>query len=177
MTLFVSSERFASTFGGLAGADAECQRLASATGFEGAYRALLSTETVDARSRILRPAPIFNSIGQLVANDPADLWDGSLLNAVRYDEKGGVGFAIVWTGTDSDGTKARRMERHLQALAAEPVRTVVIGDTVDDHEAAVANGARSVLVTTGSNSRQQLEATGAPVVDTLLQAAAVALEN
>ena len=57
-----------------------------------------------------------------------------------------------------------------------PASTVVIGDTVDDHEAAVANGTRSVLVTTGSTSRSQLEATGAPVVDTMREAAVVALE-
>jgi phosphoglycolate phosphatase-like HAD superfamily hydrolase len=78
--------------------------------------------------------------------------------------------------TDSDGNKAGRMGRHMRALGVDPEGTVVIGDTVDDHEAAVANGARSVLVTTGSTSRRQLEATGAPVVDTLEAAARIALE-
>lgn len=77
---------------------------------------------------------------------------------------------------DSDGTKAGRLEAHLRAAGVDPAGTVVIGDTVDDHEAAMANGARSVLVTTGSTSRSQLEATGAPVVDTLREAAVVALE-
>ena len=78
---------------------------------------------------------------------------------------------------DSDGSKAARLARHLAAVGADRVGTVVIGDTVDDHEAARAIGARSVLVTTGSTSRIQLEATGAPVVDTLRQAAAVALRT
>lgn len=77
--------------------------------------------------------------------------------------------------TDSDGNKAGRLERHLGIIGADPLGTVIIGDTVDDHEAAVHNGARSVLVTTGSTGRPQLEATGAPVVDTLCAAAEVAL--
>ena len=77
--------------------------------------------------------------------------------------------------SDSDGNKAVRMDRHLDAIGADRAGTVVIGDTVDDHEAAVANGARSVLVTSGSTSRGLLEATGAPVVDTVGEAAALAL--
>jgi phosphoglycolate phosphatase-like HAD superfamily hydrolase len=78
--------------------------------------------------------------------------------------------------TDSDGVKAVRMERHLREIGVDPAGSVAIGDTVDDHEAAVAVGARSVLVTTGSTSRALLEVTGAPVVDTLLEAALVAAE-
>ncbi len=78
-------------------------------------------------------------------------------------------------GLDSDGSKAARMERHLEVIGASRAGTVIIGDTVDDHEAATANGAGSVLVTTGSTSRSLLETTGAPVVDTLAEAAAIAL--
>ncbi len=77
--------------------------------------------------------------------------------------------------TDSDGNKAARLVSHLAAIGAESTAVVVIGDTVDDHEAASACGARSVLVTTGSTARASLEATGAPVVDTLAEAAAFAV--
>ncbi len=77
--------------------------------------------------------------------------------------------------SDSDGNKAGRLEAHLRTIGADPAGTVVIGDTVDDHEAAVVNGARPVLVTTGSTSRAQLEATGAPVVDPLSEAALIAI--
>lgn len=79
--------------------------------------------------------------------------------------------------TDSDGNKAARMERHLDAIEADPDEIVVIGDTVDDHDAAVHCGARSVLVTTGSTGRAQLQTTGAPVVDTLREAAVIALDG
>lgn len=76
--------------------------------------------------------------------------------------------------SDSDGNKAGRLRRHLAALGLEGEGTVLIGDTVDDQEAAAACGARAVLVTTGSQSRAALEATGSPVVDTLLEAAHIA---
>jgi len=74
----------------------------------------------------------------------------------------------------SDGNKAGRLQDHLAALGVEPSRSVIIGDTVDDHEAAAACGARAVLVTSGSQSRAALEGTGSPVVDTLLEAAVLA---
>ncbi len=77
--------------------------------------------------------------------------------------------------SDNDGNKADRLVRHLAAISVEPGRTVIIGDTVDDHEAALSAGATSVLVTTGSTSRASLERTGAPVVDTLLAAATLVL--
>ena len=78
--------------------------------------------------------------------------------------------------TDSDGVKALRLAQHLEAIEVDPATAVVIGDTVDDHEAAVHCGARAVLVTTGSTSRANLEATRAIVVDTLREAAVVVVE-
>ena len=53
-------------------------------------------------------------------------------------------------------------------------RTVVIGDAADDAVAAAHVGARAVLYTGGSHSRASLEAAGAPVVDSLAEAGAVA---
>lgn len=77
--------------------------------------------------------------------------------------------------TDSDGNKSARLASHLAAMGVGATSTVVIGDTVDDHEAAASCGARSVLVTTGSTARSSLEETGAHVVDTLLAAARIAV--
>ncbi|MGW6457892.1 HAD family hydrolase [Streptomyces sp. NPDC055078] len=77
----------------------------------------------------------------------------------------------------SGGSKAVHMERHLAALAgsADPGRTVVIGDAVDDAVAAAHVGARAVLYTGGSHSRESLEAVGVPVVDTLPEAVETAM--
>ncbi|MFD5715389.1 HAD family hydrolase [Streptomyces pharetrae] len=83
----------------------------------------------------------------------------------------------------SGGSKAEHMVRHLAALAeaggagragVDPARTVVIGDAADDAVAARHVGARAVLYTGGSHSRGSLEAVGAPVVDSLAEAVAVA---
>ena len=74
----------------------------------------------------------------------------------------------------SDGNKATRLRDHLATLHIEPQRCVIVGDTVDDQEAAAGCGARAVLVTSGSQSRAALEATGSVVVDTLLDAADIA---
>ncbi|MEV6118554.1 HAD family hydrolase [Streptomyces sp. NPDC052109] len=72
----------------------------------------------------------------------------------------------------SGGSKAQHMVRHLEALSGvvQPARTVVIGDAADDAVAAREAGARAVLYTGGSHSRDSLEEVGVPVVDTLAQA-------
>ena len=77
----------------------------------------------------------------------------------------------------SDGVKAASLSRHLDQLGVAGAETVLIGDTVDDFDAAAACGAAAVLVTTGSQSRPDLVATGAPVTDTLLRAASLALNG
>ncbi|MCP9945656.1 HAD hydrolase-like protein [Streptomyces somaliensis] len=75
----------------------------------------------------------------------------------------------------STSGKAEHMVRHLLALdGVPPERTVVIGDARDDAVAAAHVGARAVLYTGGSHSRASLAGAGAPVVDTLAEAVAVA---
>jgi len=70
------------------------------------YRALLSTDDVDARDHVAIAGEVRNLHGDLLADDAADLWDGSLDNPVGYDE---FATAItsdteVWTGTGDNGT-------------------------------------------------------------------------
>ncbi|MBA0049500.1 HAD family hydrolase [Streptomyces sp. AJS327] len=79
------------------------------------------------------------------------------------------------------GGKAAQMARHLEALralpkAADPARTVVIGDALDDADAAAHVGAGAVLYTGGSHSRASLRSAGVPVVDTLAEAVGLAEE-
>jgi phosphoglycolate phosphatase-like HAD superfamily hydrolase len=75
----------------------------------------------------------------------------------------------------SDGSKEARLCRHLAGLGLVPESVVLIGDTVDDQQSAAGCGARSVMITEGSQTRADLAATGAPVVDTLPEAADLAL--
>lgn len=77
----------------------------------------------------------------------------------------------------SGGSKAEHMVRHLAALAGvDPSETVVIGDAADDAVAARHVGAKAVLYTGGSHGRASLEEAGAPVVDSLGEAVALAQE-
>ncbi|WP_424213509.1 HAD family hydrolase [Streptomyces sp. BI20] len=73
--------------------------------------------------------------------------------------------------------KSAHLVRHLRELLGTGVRaerTVLIGDAVDDAEAAAHVGARAVLYTGGSHSRRSLESAGVPVVDTLAEAVSLA---
>lgn len=70
--------------------------------------------------------------------------------------------------------KAPHLAEHLAALQLAGEHVVLIGDTVDDAEAAAACGATCVLYGGGFTDPAQLRATGAPVVDTLGDAVALA---
>lgn len=75
------------------------------------------------------------------------------------------------------GRKLPHLERHLEEMVHlhddDPTRVLVIGDAIDDAVAAQHVGARVVLLASGSHPRSGLEATGAPVVETLSEALAV----
>lgn len=104
MTFFVTSvgSGKGADLGGLAGADAHCQKLATAAGAGGrTWRAYLSTPgtfpggsnpnglpSVNARDRI-GAGPWYNAKGQLIARDLAQLHDGNLLSkTTALDEMG-----------------------------------------------------------------------------------------
>jgi len=70
--------------------------------------------------------------------------------------------------------KANALAGHLEALGQRGQRTVLIGDSVDDAEAADAVGAACVLYTGGFTDPDRLRAVGTPVADTLLDAVKIA---
>lgn len=108
--VFVTSTTTTGSFsGGVEGADSFCQARANAAGLQGRFVAWLSGGTLDtqAQDRIenaLSPYRLVN--GTKVADDFADLTDGSLDNAINRDENGTsrTGTGNVWTGTAEDGT-------------------------------------------------------------------------
>jgi hypothetical protein len=95
MTFFVTSAPVGKggDLGGLAGADAHCQRLAQAAGAGGkTWRAYLSTQgagAVSAKDRI-GAGPWMNAKGQVIAKDVNDLHSATvnLTKATALDEKG-----------------------------------------------------------------------------------------
>jgi phosphoglycolate phosphatase-like HAD superfamily hydrolase len=70
--------------------------------------------------------------------------------------------------------KTEHLVAHLEALRVDAAAVLLVGDALDDLEAARAVGARCVLYDGGSHHRRALEATGVPVVDTLTAAVAAA---
>ncbi len=72
------------------------------------------------------------------------------------------------------GSKARHLVAHLDGLGLAAADCVLVGDTVDDAEAAAAVGAGCVLVTGGFTDADRLRATGSPVVDSLTDAVRLA---
>jgi hypothetical protein len=107
MKAFVSSETPTGNLGGVAGADALCNKLAKAAGLPGTYIAWISTANVNAIDRVTAAGPWQRVDGALVAQNKAQLASGQLANALRRDEKGqtpSVDEDRVWTATGPNGT-------------------------------------------------------------------------
>jgi phosphoglycolate phosphatase-like HAD superfamily hydrolase len=66
--------------------------------------------------------------------------------------------------------KASHLAEHLAALEVRGAECVLIGDSIDDADAAASVGARCVLYAGGFTDPERLAATGAPVAATLLEA-------
>ncbi|MEE1786914.1 HAD hydrolase-like protein [Streptomyces sp. SP17BM10] len=75
----------------------------------------------------------------------------------------------------SGGTKAGPLAAHLDALGltGQGHRVLLVGDAVDDADAAHANGAHAVLHTGGLHHPAKLAAAGHPLADTLADAVAL----
>jgi phosphoglycolate phosphatase-like HAD superfamily hydrolase len=76
-------------------------------------------------------------------------------------------------GYNMGGSKAAHLIEHLEAQELDPADVVLIGDVVDDAEAAAQAGAQCVLVTTGMMPRERLAAAGVPVTDSIPEALAL----
>jgi hypothetical protein len=113
--VFVSSALYDGNLGGLSGADAKCQALATAAGLAGTYAAWLSDATTSAAFRLAHSSvPYVLVDGTVVAQNWAQLVSGGrLLHAIDETESGGpppIGTyqcggsdPTVWTYTDPSG--------------------------------------------------------------------------
>jgi phosphoglycolate phosphatase len=66
-------------------------------------------------------------------------------------------------------SKLENGQKLISELNLNPKELVLVGDTVHDFEVASELGCRCVLIANGHQSRQILEATGARVIDKLIQ--------
>lgn len=106
-------------------------------------------------------------------------WSQSLLSMSTHSElvklvkSHGIGEylnPINGLKTANGDLKASYLRAHLAEAGKSASRSVVVGDTPDDHLAASEVGARSVAYDGGSHHRGVLDAIGVPVVDTLIDA-------
>ncbi len=72
--VFVTRQRWDWNLWGLAGADAKCQAAADARSLGGTWKAILSSSTTDAVSRLSPAQTIFNINGEIVAFNPLNTW-------------------------------------------------------------------------------------------------------
>lgn len=102
----------------------------------------------------------------------------SLLSMWRHDrllrevDRHGIGtwFARVDGNHAEQGApKSRFLARHLEKLRIDSSTVVMVGDSLDDAEAAHAVGARAVLVTS-THHVERLREAGVPMVDRLVDA-------
>lgn len=95
--IFQTSGTYNGNLGGLTGADTACQTAAAALGYGSYWRAVLSDSLVGANDRLAVTYPVVRASSTSTTVASANLWSGSLSNAVGTATR-------VWTGSDSDGT-------------------------------------------------------------------------
>jgi hypothetical protein len=108
--VFVTSQAFDGDFGGIQGADDQCNAAATAAGLAGTYVAWMSDSSTDAKDRITDHGYV-TIAGDIIATNLADLIDGAIGVPLDVDEYGipiphgpnsGVNFS-VWTNTTPGG--------------------------------------------------------------------------
>lgn len=113
LRVFVTSQTYSGNLGGLTGADSKCQALANSVGMTGSFKAWLSTSTVNAKDRLTKHNRSYIQVyasrvtAHTIANNWADLVDGSLQKGISLDERGTAvaSGTRIWTGTIATGEK------------------------------------------------------------------------
>ena len=84
--------------------------------------------------------------------------------------------AVLGLGDIYAGSKEEIGRQYLRDCGIAPEDTLMIGDTLHDADVAAAIGAKCILVARGHQSCETLLTAGVPVVDTLADAAEIALK-
>lgn len=103
--VFVTSNLYNASLGGLSGADAKCQVSADAGKLGGVWKAWLSDNITSVSARLIHStSPYVNVNGSIIANNWQDLTDGNLQNRISKTEFGQDDGGQIWTNTKSDGS-------------------------------------------------------------------------
>jgi cysteine-rich repeat protein len=104
--VFVTAGAWNGDLGGISGANTKCQVAADSKGLGGAWIAWISTDQSSAADNFKKSnQPYFLLNGVKIANNWADLTNGSLLAAINVTENNtpGANTVRVWTGTNNAG--------------------------------------------------------------------------
>ncbi|MEU7903064.1 HAD hydrolase-like protein [Actinoplanes sp. NPDC049118] len=137
--------------------------------FHEAYRVGLTTISLAADAEAaIRAWPGGQSLLSMWFHD-------ELVPAVQTYGLAGMFTRIDGRPTEVDGgLKAGHLARHLAEQQVPGDQVVLIGDSLDDAEAAESVGGVCVLYTGGFTDPSRLRASGRPVADTLLEAVRIA---
>src|SRR5690349_11390183 len=137
--------------------------------FHAAYRVGLTTASLAADAEAaIKDWPGSQSLLSMWFHD-------ELVPAVRTYGLAGVFARIDGRPTEVDGgLKAGHLARHLAELGIAGADAVLIGDSLDDAEAAESVGGACVLYTGGFTDPARLRASGRPVADKLVEAVRLA---
>ncbi|MCA1405386.1 hypothetical protein I6F26_13490 [Ensifer sp. IC3342] len=172
MSFFVTSANpgKGGDLGGLAGADAYCARLATASGSTGkTWKAYLSTDTENAKDRIGN-GPWYNAKGEKIADDVASLHSdkNNLIKQTALNEKGEVingrgdtpNRHDILTGSNPDGTAAAETCGNWTMGGAEGAAVVGHSDRTGLDESAAAKSWNSSHKTRGGCTVEAFKTTG-----------------
>lgn len=107
--VFVTSDTYSGDLGGLGGADVKCQDLAIEAGLLGTFKAWISGSSAseEARDRMSQADVAYRRVDFVkVADNWADLTDGTLDAPINVNENGNTVGAVLtaYTNTDADGS-------------------------------------------------------------------------
>ena len=110
--VFITSASFNSNLGGLKGADQKCQAEADDPASivpSGTYLAWLSDDSESPDTRFTKSShPYVLPDETRIAEDYADLTDGSILHTINLGSTGqSIAYQQYWTGTNADGTASQ----------------------------------------------------------------------
>ncbi|MGB3502289.1 MAG: hypothetical protein WBA44_11740 [Mesorhizobium sp.] len=172
MSFFVTSANpgKGGDLGGLAGADAYCDQLATAAGSTGkTWKAYLSTDAEDAKDRI-GAGPWVNAKGVKLADDVASLHSdaNNLTKDTALDEKGEVisgrgdtpNRHDILTGSNADGTKAAETCGNWTMSGADGAAIVGHHDRVGIDDSAPMKSWNHSHATRGGCSMEAFKSTG-----------------
>ncbi|MEM7152839.1 MAG: hypothetical protein AAF799_08350 [Myxococcota bacterium] len=104
--VFVTSTKYAATFGGASDAAALCQNHADSAGLGGTWVAWISDSSEGSAADNFTQSPYDYTLvdGTVIAHGWDELTDGGLDNLIGLDEDGVSRTGFAWTGTNTDGS-------------------------------------------------------------------------